>query len=1452
MTLSKDLIFLILQFCDEENLKRTAHMLEQETGYFFDLKYFEDLVLDGNWEDTEKYLSSFTTVEDNKFSTKIYFEIRKQKYLETLDKHEYGVALDILLKDLKVFSQSNKELFKEMTQLLALDDFRVHSSLSFYGDTLSARKRMMNELKTIIEANPLLQGRTRFPQINKSRLRRLINQSLNWQHLHCENPHPQPHIDTLFIDHKCPGPDSMQDQSNLKSSLPPNPMTESASLFMGNPTSNQSPVNESVFSGIAVNLENMFNKALVESKNSHDTSELTSFEPIHEVASLKEPSSCSANEVPKEFPRTVGRTLNIDSSPSSMDFHPVYQTLLLVGNTVGDIELWDVNSSEHLFKIPFIWDFKLSLNSRVFSEDLENSSSISVNRILWSPDGSLFGVAFSKRMVHLYSYEKNENYSKKKLEIDAHFSSVNDLAFAKPNEKLVAISCGDDKLIQVWDAATGVKQYTFEGHWAPVYSICPHKKENIHFLFSISTSGEIKVWLYDNMGSRVTYDAPGLCCTRMSYNTDGKRLFSCGTNKQGESYIVQWDDSEGFIVRNYDGLSKLSSSMVHFDTSSNRFLAAGDDHLIKIWDVDCDEILAVIDADGGLPASPYIRFNKKGTLLAVSADNNQIKILANDQGTELLQTSGSLTESFEKLALNPAPVPVPVPLKAGVAEGNVTTEEALDALEKVNPKRPSESKKLEMPNISKIVEVPRCLSSLVSSDVETPIQRLVYTNAGNGILALTEDGIHLLWKWVRNYTNFGGEATPKYAPQLWQPKRGVLMINDTPDDSLDDVVTPCLALSRNDSYVISSSGKMISLYNLLVFKKMRNVMPSPPAATCIVFYPPDNNIIAIGMDDSSILIYNIRVDEVISKLQGHSKRISGLAFSTTFNVLVSSGVDTQIVLWDSVTWEKKKSTALQISIGWLASDEVETNIELDKDQKHFLAIHETQLAIYDTTTLRRLKQWAIANFCTRISHAAFSCDSELVYAAMRDGILLILSASDLTPRFEINPYAYLPPDISGYVDPVVVAAHPQKPNQFALGLSSGGVVVIEPLESEERVGFSIAYTAAADAAGVNQASKGMILSTFYYGYACSQVPGGWAAQKIGGRRVLLLSFVLWSLTCAFVPLDPSRVSLLVITRLLVGVAQGFIFPSIHTVLAQWVPPHERSRSVSLTTSGMYFGAAAGTLILPSIVKFRGPQSVFLAEAGLGAMWSLLWFKYASDPPRELLPMRGGQKTKVENGGHSNRTPKIPWKKIILSLPVWAIVVNNFTFHYALYVLMNWLPTYFELGLKFSLQEMGSSKMMPYLNMFIFSNIGGVIADHLITRRILSVTRTRKVLNTVGFVVASFALMALPMFRTPDGVVFCSSAALGFLALGRAGFAVNHMDIAPKYAGIVMGVSNTAGTLAGIVGVDLTGRLLEAAKVAQLDLTSPDSWRLVFLIPGLLCLFSSVVFLLLSTGERVFE
>ncbi|XP_059644431.1 protein TPR3-like isoform X2 [Cornus florida] len=1092
MSLSKDLLFLILQFCDEEDLKRTAHMLEQETGLFFDMKYFEDLVLGGNWDEAERYLSGFTKLEDDKYSNKIYFEIRKQRFLEALDEHDCARALDILMKDLKVFAQSNEELYKEMTMLLTLDDFRKHESLTLFGDALSARKRMMNELKNIIEDNPIFHEKLKFPHINKSRLRRLVNQSLNWQHIHCSHPQQNPDIKTLFTDHQCPLPNHPFAESIEMNPLPSRDTSVSVSPFSGKEASAVSSVTQYIVSDGALKLSAQTTNpdATVKGFGDFDnTSKTRSTGTLDEVASSVTSSIQSKNsvsDIPGDLPKTVGRILNEESSPTSMDFHPVQPTFLLVGTSVGDVGLWEVISGEKLFSSKFsVW--KIKTISIAFLVTLLKDPRVSVNRIIWSPDGLLFGVAYSKHIVQLYSYHGGCNIQKQ-LEIDAHAGGVNDLAFSRPYEQLLVVTCGDDKLIQVWDVITGAKQYTFEGHGAPVYSICLHAKENIHFLFSTSMNGEIKAWLYDNMGPRVDYDAPRHCCTRMAYSTDGKRLFSCGTTKGGESVIVEWDESEGYVKRTYRGLCNCSSEVVQFDTSKNQFLAAGDDHLIKIWDIDNEELLTTIDAEGDLPATPNICFNKKGTLLAVFSNHNGIKILANDDGLRLLQISGShsdnasriLSETLRKLVINPkreeravktsqirspsSQIPIVdgtevtdgnVPLVVGSGKdgdaGNLEDVKPESSIEPDNITEDQEPNDIsEVPNFSEINEPSQCQSLKLPTELKTDkIAKLIYTNAGNAILALAANGIHLLWKWSQNEPNLIGKATTKVPPQICQPKSGLPMINDFTSINLEEV-WPCFALSKNDSYLVSASGGRISLFNTMTFKRLTTFMPPQPAATCIAFYPQDNNIVAIGMDDSTILIYNIRVNEVVSKLKGHYTRVTGLAFSNVLNVLVSSGYDAQIIVWDSNRWEKKKSRQLY---DWLMLRPSNTHVQFHQDQMHFLAVHENHIAIYEATKLVLVNQWVNGFYCARISHATFSCDCQLVCAGFLDGTVLIFNASNLHLRSQINPGAYLPSDLSSNVYPSVIAAHPHEPNQFAFGLTNGEVVVVEPLESEGKWGL---------------------------------------------------------------------------------------------------------------------------------------------------------------------------------------------------------------------------------------------------------------------------------------------------------------------------------------------------------------------------------------------------------------
>lgn len=1124
-SLSRELVFLILQFLEEEKFKESVHRLEQESGFYFNMRYFEDLVTGGEWDEAEKYLSGFTKVDDNRYSMKIFFEIRKQKYLEALDRRDRAKAVEILVKDLKVFSAFNEELFKEITHLLTLENFRENEQLSKYGDTKSARSIMLAELKKLIEANPLFRDKLQFPTLRNSRLRTLINQSLNWQHQLCKNPKPNPDIKTLFVDHTCGPPNGARAPSPVTNPLmnaapvpkagafpplgahgpfqaAPAPLPTPLAGWMANPSPVPHPAVSAGPMGLGVsNNPTAIVKRPRTPPNNNSAMDYQTADSEHVLkrhrpfGAPEEVNNLPVNILPVTYnsqshgqssyssldlPRDVVMSLNQGSTVKSLDFHPSQQVLLLVGTNMGEVIVWELVSRERIAYRNFkVWE--LGSCSMPLQASLASDYTASINRVTWSPDGTVFGVAYSKHIVHIYSYHA-PNDLRNHLEIEAHVGSVNDLAFSYPNKQLSIVTCGEDRLIKVWDAVTGTKQYTFEGHDAPVYSVCPHYKENIQFIFSTATDGKIKAWLYDNVGSRVDYDAPGHSSTRMAYSADGSRLFSCGTNKEGESFLVEWNESEGTVKRTYLSLGKRSVGVVHFDTTKNRFLAAGDEFSVKFWDMDSVNLLATADAGGGLLASPCIRFNKEGTLLAVSTSDNGVKILANTEGFRLLRAvenrpfdnSASASAAIVKgptmgvfptanaavgasIADRTAPVPAMVAM-------NADNRSVVD----VKPKFPDESAdKSKIWKLTEISESSQCRSLRLPDSISAMrVSRLIYTNSGLAILALASNAVHKLWKWPRNDRNSTGKATATIAPQLWQPSSGILMTNDLSDTNPEDAVS-CFALSKNDSYVMSASGGKISLFNMMTFKTMTTFMPPPPAATFLAFHPQDNNIIAIGMEDSSIQIYNVRVDEVKIKLKGHQKRITGLAFSNVQNVLVSSGADSQLCVWSMDAWDKLASKSLQIPSGRTVNPLVDTRVQFHQDQTHLLAVHETQIAIYEAPKLECLKQWCAPESKGPITHAMYSCDSQSIYVSLEDGSVSILTASNLRMRCRINPNAYLPPNPSMRVYPLCIAAHPSEANQFALGLTDGGVCVLEPLESDGQWGTS---PPAENGAGTSNAS----------------------------------------------------------------------------------------------------------------------------------------------------------------------------------------------------------------------------------------------------------------------------------------------------------------------------------------------------------------------------------------------
>ncbi|KAK9279707.1 hypothetical protein L1049_013387 [Liquidambar formosana] len=103
--------------------------LEQESKIFFNWNYFEEIVINGEWKRVEKYLSAFTNLKDNRYSAKIFFLIRRQKYLEALDSNDHERAVNILWDDLAVFSALQENIYVELAELIALKNFRQEKFL---------------------------------------------------------------------------------------------------------------------------------------------------------------------------------------------------------------------------------------------------------------------------------------------------------------------------------------------------------------------------------------------------------------------------------------------------------------------------------------------------------------------------------------------------------------------------------------------------------------------------------------------------------------------------------------------------------------------------------------------------------------------------------------------------------------------------------------------------------------------------------------------------------------------------------------------------------------------------------------------------------------------------------------------------------------------------------------------------------------------------------------------------------------------------------------------------------------------------------------------------------------------------------------------------------------------------------------------------------------------------
>ncbi|KAL7977407.1 hypothetical protein Chor_009356 [Crotalus horridus] len=242
-------------------------------------------------------------------------------------------------------------------------------------------------------------------------------------------------------------------------------------------------------------------------------------------------------------------------------------------------------------------------------------------------------------------------------------------------------------------------------------------------------------------------------------------------------------------------------------------------------------------------------------------------------------------------------------------------------------------------------------------------------------------------------------------------------------------------------------------------------------------------------------------------------------------------------------------------------------------------------------------------------------------------------------------------------------------------------------------------------------------------------------------------------------------------RILQGLVEGVTYPACHGIWSKWAPPLERSR---LATTAFCV------------------QLVLLSPAKHPTI---------TEEERKYIEESIGESTTLMNPLMKFKTP---WRRFFTSMPVYAIIVANFCRSWTFYLLLISQPAYFEEVFGFEISKVGMLSALPHLVMTIIVPIGGQIADFLRSRRLMSTTNVRKMMNC-------------------------------------GGFNVNHLDIAPRYASILMGISNGVGTLSGMVCPLIVGAMTKHK--------TREEWQYVFLIASLVHYGGVIFYGIFASGEK---
>ncbi|HYM10804.1 MAG TPA: MFS transporter [Bryobacterales bacterium] len=373
---------------------------------------------------------------------------------------------------------------------------------------------------------------------------------------------------------------------------------------------------------------------------------------------------------------------------------------------------------------------------------------------------------------------------------------------------------------------------------------------------------------------------------------------------------------------------------------------------------------------------------------------------------------------------------------------------------------------------------------------------------------------------------------------------------------------------------------------------------------------------------------------------------------------------------------------------------------------------------------------------------------------------------------------------------------------------------------------------------LSPSQMGAVFSIFILGYVLFEIPAGWLADRFGARLLLSRIVLWWSIFTAATAFAWSYASLLAI-RFLFGAGEAGAFPASSTVVLRWFPKSERGRANGLLLMGSRLGGAVAPALVIVLMQRLGWRHTFLAFAGLGLAWALVWLWWYRNRPEEHHAVSPAELAEIRADGPVPARPTLPWRRLWRSRTLWALCAMYSGYTYGLYFYLTWLPTYLRQARGMSWAGVGLAAALPLLMGAAANVAGGCWTDWLVRR--LGLRWGRRIPGVCGLAAAAVLLAVAALARNNTLSVAAFALSFGAADLILAVCWATCIDLGRQNAGSIAGTMNSLGQVGGMLSPYLLGWLLEKY----------GSWTLPLLISAAYYAVSAALWFVIDPEDQTF-